>query len=488
MRTLPVRFWLWLLILAVVAVPALSTVAFVVKRGPPPELLLAVRIDPALRAEIAESADRWGDAAWQARMAPRLAEAGLQAMLIDGQGNVVYRTAGWQENPAEPGETSAPAPILTLPAKIGAGAVALLRADAGGNLARPEPPWFSSEFWRIPLVQMVALLGIAGAIALFAHYAFLRPLSRMVEAMRQLGAGDLSVRLPRSRVREVDEVATAFGAMADALRGALERQEAMEQERRMTISAVVHDLRTPLFSLRGYLEGLATGLADSPEKAARYLRVCREKADALDRLVSDLFAYTRTEYLEEVPRPEPIDLADLLRRTVEGLQPQAAAKGVALALLPSVGAAMVAGDPALLMRAVENILDNAVRHTPSGGHIRVAWRRRGEQVAFTVTDDGPGIDPADLPHLFTPLYRGEASRNRRTGGAGLGLAIARRALRAHGGELTAANAPRGGAVFTGSLPALTGTVDDRRDDEAAEPVSPDTTRALRPVAGVGSPE
>jgi signal transduction histidine kinase len=400
-----------------------------------------------------ESEDRWGDAGWQARLAPRLAAAGLQLLLIDAAGEIVYRTGSWQESNPETGAASEPAaPVLTLPATSGDGAVALLRSDADGTLARPEPPWFRSEFWRIPLVQMIALLGIAGAIALFMHYAFLRPLSRMVEAMRQVGAGDLSVRLPRSRVSEVDEVATAFGAMADALRGALERQEALEQDRRMTISAVVHDLRTPLFSLRGYLEGLATGLADTPEKAARYIRVSREKADALDRLVSDLFAYTRTEYLEEVPRPESIDLGDLLRRTVEGLQPQAEAKGVRLWLVPSEEAALVSGDPALLIRAIENVLDNAVRHTPIGGEIRVAWRRVRDQIAFTVTDTGLGIDPADLPHLFTPLYRGEASRNRRTGGAGLGLAIARRLLRAHGGDLTAANVPNGGAAFTGSLP------------------------------------
>jgi signal transduction histidine kinase len=113
---------------------------------------------------------------------------------------------------------------------------------------------------------------------------------------------------------------------------------------------------------------------------------------------------------------------------------------------------MVAGDPVLLMRAVENVLDNAVRHTPAGGEIRVDWGQSLECVTFTVSDSGPGIATADLPHLFTPLFRGEASRNRRTGGAGLGLTIARRLLRAHGGELTAANGQGGGAVFTGTMP------------------------------------
>ena len=106
----------------------------------------------------------------------------------------------------------------------------------------------------------------------------------------------------------------------------------------------------------------------------------------------------------------------------------------------------------MLTRVVENLLDNALRHTPVGGRIRVEWGREGATLHFTVADSGPGIAGHDLPHLFTPLYRGETSRNRQTGGAGLGLAIARRILRAHGGDLTVANGPVGGAVFTATLP------------------------------------
>jgi signal transduction histidine kinase len=110
------------------------------------------------------------------------------------------------------------------------------------------------------------------------------------------------------------------------------------------------------------------------------------------------------------------------------------------------------GDRRLLTRAVENLLDNALRHTPAGGEIRVTWEWEGAAHCFKVEDTGPGIAAQDLPHLFTPLYCGEASRNRQTGVAGLGLAIALRILQAHGGDLSAANRPEGGAVFTGTLP------------------------------------
>jgi signal transduction histidine kinase len=453
---LPVRFWLWLLLIAVVAVPAVTTLVLIVSRPAPPEArLLGRAMEPALREVLLDQVDDWADPAWQTTLTTRLETAGLAALLIDDTGQIVYRSPGWpaRVNAASGERSAAQHAAITLYAPTQAGtAMAMLVAAPASPGIPPESPWFDTELLTIPIAQMAALVLIVAAIAFFVHRAFLRPLAHMVDAMRQVGAGDLDARLPRSRVTEVDDVATAFGTMAGELRTALERQQELEQERRMTIGALVHDLRTPLFSLRGYLEGLATGVASSPEKMARYIRVCQEKADALERLVSDLFNYTRTEYLEEVPRPEPLELGELMRRTVEGLLPQAYAKGVSLALDETAGPVMVAGDPMLLMRAVENVLDNAVRHTPSGGKVRIGWERHGETAEFSVTDTGPGIPLADLPHLFTPFYRGESSRNRRTGGAGLGLAIARRLLQAHGGDLTASNVENGGARFTGTLP------------------------------------
>src|SRR5690606_24340403 len=122
-----------------------------------------------------------------------------------------------------------------------------------------------------------------------------------------------------------------------------------EQERRMFVSALVHDLRTPLFSLRGSLEGLATGIAATPEKRARYIAVAQEKADALERLIADLFAFTRLEYLDEEPQRAPVDLAAFLPRLVEGMRPRAETKGVRLAL-DAGPARVVSADEHLLTR------------------------------------------------------------------------------------------------------------------------------------------
>ncbi len=273
----------------------------------------------------------------------------------------------------------------------------------------------------------------------------------MSRASRAIARGNLSFALPPSRVREVVEVSTAFGTMAHDLRAALARQADLEEERRFFVAAVAHDLRTPLFSLRGYLEGLSKGVASTPERTAHYIAVSQEKADELEHLIADLFAYTQVERLEQRAHHEPADLSQLLARAVESVRPQAEAKSVTLTLGEPDAPALIEGDAHLLTRAVVNLLDNALRHTPAGGAVDVCLRAAPERWILTVVDTGPGFDARDLPHLFEPLYRGEASRSRQTGGSGMGLTIARRILRAHGGDLTAANHSTGGAELTGCV-------------------------------------
>ncbi|MFT4037349.1 MAG: HAMP domain-containing sensor histidine kinase [Thermomicrobiales bacterium] len=460
MKTLPVRFWLVLLTCAVITVPALTTVALAARRPPPPPGSARDAETIALQAEITNAHAVWADPAWQQMLRQTLQAEEVGVVLMTADGGVPFSYTPFPADEA----TSAVVSVAT----AGDDRAILLTARSANRPEPPDLPWYATDTWRLPLAQMAALLAIVAAIALFLYQAFLRPLSRLMGAMQRIEAGDLDTTLPRSRVTEVDQVTQAFGSMAAALRQALERQTALEQERRMTISAVAHDLRTPLFSLRGYLEGLAAGLADTPEKAARYVQVCRDKADALERLVADLFLYTRTEYLEQPPQVEPLDLAELLERLSEGLAPQAAAKGVELRLRANAPAPVL-GDPVLLARALENLLDNAIRHTPTGGVVEIAcWQDDGE-VRFSIHDSGSGIAVADLPHIFKPLYRGEASRSRQHGGSGLGLTISQRLLRAHGGEITARNAAPGagsdealsgapggaacGAVFEGMLPA-----------------------------------
>jgi signal transduction histidine kinase len=153
----------------------------------------------------------------------------------------------------------------------------------------------------------------------------------------------------------------------------------------------------------------------------------------------------------------------LLQKTVETMRPLAQRAGITVTVKresPS-HSALLAVDRRLLTRALENLLENAIRYTPQGGSIVITWLRKLERFEFSIADTGPGIAPQDLPYVFKPLHRGETSRNRQTGGAGLGLTIVQQILRVHGGDLSASNRETGGAVFVGFLPvsrnAISGT-------------------------------
>ncbi len=478
-RTLPLSVWLILTVAAVVVGITVAEIALSYAMGSWQQRADQSRL-VSVRRIIGTDATRWRDPAWQRQAETTLAALGVDVRLVQlhagGQGSPVFVTTGARllldtTTPATKGQ-AAPAAIDNnhiphLPAVSPAFQRITIPDSSTGGVAQGVaflwfngPPSGSPSYWLWPLAAAGAILLVLAVVVWLLGRSVLRPLAAMNRAVGGIAGGDLDVRLPSSAAREVAEVGAALEGMSAELRASLERQAALEaerqrleEERKLFIGAVAHDLRTPLFMLRGYLKGLESGVAATPEKMAHYISACSTKADALERLIADLFDYTRLEYLEQEPERAPLELGDLLREAVEGAQSPADAKGVALVLEEPEGPCALFGDGQLLARVVGNLLDNALRHTPDGGRIDVRLWREDAALVFAVEDSGPGIAAHDLPHLFTPLYRGETSRNRRTGGAGLGLTIARRILRAHGGDLVAANASAGGALFTATLPA-----------------------------------
>ena len=284
---------------------------------------------------------------------------------------------------------------------------------------------------RIAGALAAAALGLAAALALAVSLLsrwVLRPLAALSADAERIAGGELEVAPVRTRAREVAQVSDAMHGMAGALESALGAEAAAERDRRFLVSAIAHDLRTPLFTLRGSLEAIERGIGNGDALAR-----AQRKANHLDRLVGDLFAFSRAEYARDAPAREEVDLAEIARRAVEPGEIE----------LEIAGDARVHGDPVALQRVLTNLLDNALRHATARVRIDVSPGR------VVVTDDGPGFAPEDLPHVFEPLYRGDKARG--GGGAGLGLAIARRLARAHGGEIEAANAPGGGARVTVTL-------------------------------------
>ncbi len=342
------------------------------------------------------------------------------------------------------------AALLFIPTLPWIGYVAALYAQTQALRIAGNPPPNPAAAMTAAFAGLLLALAVIGvAIRKSMH----RPLGGLSAAVRQIADGDWDIRLPASRIAEIAEVRDGFEAMAARLQQAGQRQAEMEEERRFLISAVAHDLRTPLFALRGYLDGLEQDVAQSSEQRARYLAVCRDKAAQLDWLVEDLFTFTKMEYAEAELNKREIDMLKLVQRTLDSLDPQIRQKRIRVDTEFAAELIVVFGDPHLLERALCNLLDNAVRHTPTEGSIVVQCKRNAQRIDFAIRDSGPGFTPEELPRVFDPLYRGEASRNRATGGTGLGLAIAQRIIRRHGGALSAANDPAQGAVLSGWLPA-----------------------------------
>ena len=317
-------------------------------------------------------------------------------------------------------------------------------ARVGGVLWVPRES--AATRWAITLGAGLAALGAAlVVVVVLLRRWVLQPLARLAADAERIAGGELDIDPLRTRAREVAQVGDALHGMARGLRDALRSSTAAERERRFMVTAIAHDLRTPLFTLRGSLEALERGVGD-----AGYLPRAQAKAAHLDRLVSDLFTFSRLEYAREAVAFEEVDVAALARRAAEDAEPIAAARGCALDVHGVESALCVRGDADALLRVLTNLLDNAIRH----GHRRVvlgAYRENGA-VRLEVADDGPGFAPEDLDHVFEPLFRSDRARPGRTGGTGLGLAIARRLARAHGGDVAAENSPGGGARATLTLP------------------------------------
>ena len=271
------------------------------------------------------------------------------------------------------------------------------------------------------------------------------------EGARAVSRGNLTTRVDVSTTDELADLAHSFNDMVARVNDAARLRERADAARRDLVAAVSHDLRTPLTAIRAMLEALADGVVTDPETITRYHATMRAQVEHLNRLIDDLFELSQIDAGGARYELQRVDLASLVADAVEGFAMTAARRNVRVDGAPHAPL-ITAVEPTKLARVLHNLLDNAVRHSPEGGRVTVSVAREEASARVIVRDEGEGLSPADLPHLFERFYRGEKSRSRAFGGAGLGLAIARGIVEAHGGTITAANAPNGGAEFTVALP------------------------------------
>jgi signal transduction histidine kinase len=305
---------------------------------------------------------------------------------------------------------------------------------------------------RILIGVGVAALAASVIVGLILARRISRPALAAARAAEKIAGGDFEARADAtSDVAELAELASAVNRLA----GDLGKQR--ELRKRLTAD-VAHELRTPLAAISVQIESMAEGATEpTPDRLAG----CRDEIRRLTNLVTGL---ERLEEINAVTREKAgqkgtvpaVDVAALIRSVCAAWESEAAAKDIAIELEEegeSSEAMTVRTDGDAVAGALSNLLSNAIKYTPEGGRVTVSLaRQKGTvPVSITVKDTGPGIPEGEIPHIFERLYRADKSRNRDTGGAGLGLAIAREAILSLGGDITANNAPEGGAVFTITL-------------------------------------
>jgi two-component system OmpR family sensor kinase/two-component system sensor histidine kinase BaeS len=359
---------------------------------------------------------------------------GIRLLLADAQGTIVADSAA-----LDTGKTVASTdlaqgvPILVANQQVGT----LLPVSAGANVSGAAGEFVSSvnqSTWLAGGIAAVVAL-VLGSILFFQ---IVSPVQKLTNAAQKIAAGDLGQRIPTQSQDEIGTLATAFNQMADSL-------AQHEELRRNLIADVAHELRTPLTIIQGNLEAMLDGiLPTSPEEIA----TLRDEAAMLTRLVTDLRLLSLAESGQLKLERAKINVVELITRAVEPFRLQAQSNEVQLNLDLASNLPPIEVDVDRMTQVMRNLLGNSLRHTPAGGRVTVACQsHKPQELSVTVSDTGEGIPPDDLPYIFDRFYRADKSRSRASGGSGIGLAIVKQLVEAHGGRVWVDSKPGQGATF-----------------------------------------
>ena len=334
--------------------------------------------------------------------------------------------------------------IYALAPAPGRGLGARLAATAG---------FLKAFLWQFLAAGVVAAI-VALLLARLLARGMTTPLRDMAKATKGMAQGDYSQQVHTTSRDEVGQLAVAFNKMSGELAGT-------ERLRRELVANVSHELKTPISALRAHLENLLDGVEDPKPET---LEVMLAQSERLSRLVEQLLELSRLESGDVPLHTEPIRLAPLIGQVVSEIEVAQADKGVLLLNRVNGEAPMVLADEERIHQVLFNLLDNAVRFTPPGGEVAVTASREDDRCVLTVSDTGPGIGAEHLPKLFERFYRVDPSRARGdgsdSGGTGIGLAIARSVVEAHGGRIWAESEPGHGAEFHFDLPVAAEAIDE----------------------------
>jgi signal transduction histidine kinase len=309
----------------------------------------------------------------------------------------------------------------------------------------PPPPALRRALWEATAI--VALFGVA--VALWLARGIVKPVTDLTGAAETLSRG---MAVPPLLARNRDEIGVlseTFNRMTAYLAAESARRTAAEEQRRRLLAGIAHELRSPLFVIQGTVEGMLDGVIETgPEN----LTTIHRHAMLLRRLITDLRDLSLAETGHLALHRQSTNLRQLVHDVAHTLAQAAADRGASLSEDTPAEVPTVDGDPDRLRQILHNLIENAILHTPSGGRILIRLRADGDWIHLSVSDTGSGIAADDVPHIFDHFYRGDPARARRTGGSGLGLAMVKSLVEAHGGHVAVDSTVGLGSTFSVTLP------------------------------------
>jgi len=305
---------------------------------------------------------------------------------------------------------------------------------------------------QFAFITIVAILLLTGASILISNL-ITRPVLHMAGTAHRISQGELGLRIHLHSHDEINQLAESLNRMADRLSDDIARLKKLERIRTEFLANVSHELRTPIFAIQGFIETLLDGAVDDPAVNREFLEKARKQANRLDALLNDLIEISRIESGEMRFSFRYIPLRQLLAPVVEEMLPKAQAKNISLILGDVPETLEVLADRERIHQVMENLIDNAVKYTSSGGSITVGGKLEGDVARVTVRDTGIGIAAEHLPRIFERFYRVDKGRSRELGGTGLGLSIVKHIVESHGGKVDVTSEVGKGSEFSFTLKA-----------------------------------
>jgi len=312
---------------------------------------------------------------------------------------------------------------------------------------------FARKFFPLIFIGFVLILVLTNTLlCYFMSRRILKPIHLMSAAAAKISAGNLDFRLEPIRKDELGKLIESFDEMREKLKKSAELREQYENNRRELITNISHDLKTPITSIRGYVEGIQDGVANTEEKLQRYLDTIHAKATHMDRLINELFLFSKLD-VKSVPfHFEEVELKAFLEDFLEEIRLDLVDKHTQISMeLNSHSPVLIDRDK--IIRVMNNIIFNSVKYKDKDlCLIYIILQEQENLLKVTISDNGPGVPAEEAASIFNRFYRGDPSRSSETGGSGLGLAIAAQIIKAHGGNIWAENVPEGGLRIHFTLP------------------------------------